>query len=628
MAVVAVFSSAQADTIHVDDDCPGPGDGSEANPYCSIQTAIDAAVDTDEIVVAPGTYVEAINFLGKAITLSSSDGAEVTVIDAQETGTVVTCESGEGPDTVLEGFTITGGVGTDPGNGHLRGGGMYNVLSSPTVADCTFSGNTALWGGGMYNFGGNPTLSDCTFQGNSNIGNGGGAGMYNHLSNATVTNCAFLDNSAGQIGGGIFSNFGNEAVTNCTFAGNSATVGGGMYNFRGGTTVTGCTFSNNSAPLGGGIYNNQSSPTVTRCTFRDNSACCGGDPLSTGVGGGMYNVGASSPTVSDCLFEGNTADDEGGGMRNARNSNPTVINCTFSENDAKFGGGMYNNESNPTLINCTFGGNVATEAGGAVASFGLVGAPSNPVLGNCLLWDNNPGQILDDEDSATIVEYSIVQGGWPGTGNIDADPLFVDPDNGDFRLQPGSPCIDAGDNTAVPSDITTDLDGNPRFLEIPETPDTGNGELPIVDMGAYEALGGGCLAVTHQEVVCHADGSTFTVNVEGLNACTGGTSMVTFTGSGGNVGEEACFTVLVNDGGFCCSTEICVTVPDCSPPAQADCPWDCGDGDGEVTVIDFFQLIAAWGMFGTPCDFGLGPAGVDISEFFDLIAHWGLCEPP
>ncbi|MEE8202061.1 MAG: choice-of-anchor Q domain-containing protein, partial [Candidatus Acidoferrales bacterium] len=63
----------------------------------------------------------------------------------------------------------------------------------------------------------------------------------------------------------------------------------------------------------------------------------------------------------------------------------------------------------------------------------------------------------------------------------------------DYRLTAASPCIDAADNTAVPEGITTDLDGNPRFLEIPETPDTGNppGGGPIVDMGAYESLGGG-----------------------------------------------------------------------------------------------------------------------------------------
>ena len=90
-----------------------------------------------------------------------------------------------------------------------------------------------------------------------------------------------------------------------------------------------------------------------------------------------------------------------------------------------------------------------------------------------------------------------------------------------------------------------------------------SGMWEVYDVGI--GLSGGCLTVTSQEVLCHADGTTFTVNIEGLNACTGGTSSFTFTASGGAVGEEMCFTLLVDDGGFCCSTEICVTIPDCGP---------------------------------------------------------------
>ena len=93
MTVLAV-STAQAGALFVDDDnCPGPGDGSVGDPYCSIQTAIDNAVDTDEIVVAPGTYFETIDLLGKAIIVRSTGGADVTVIDAQFSGRVVTCVS-------------------------------------------------------------------------------------------------------------------------------------------------------------------------------------------------------------------------------------------------------------------------------------------------------------------------------------------------------------------------------------------------------------------------------------------------------------------------------------------------------------------------------------------------------
>jgi len=190
----------------------------------------------------------------------------------------------------------------------------------------------------------------------------------------------------------------------------------------------------------------------------------------------------------------------------------------------------------------------------------------------------------------------------------------------DYRLSAGSPCIDAGDNTAVPAGITTDLDGDPRFLDVPETPDTGNGDVPIVDMGADEALGDGCLAILSQEVVCHGDGTTFTVNIEGLNACTGGTTMVTFTGSGGAVGEDFCATLIVNTerGGFCCSTQVCVPVPDCSE-SVLHCDLD---GDGVVGVLDFLALLGAWGPNPMhPADFD-GDGDVGVTDLLILLANW------
>ncbi len=206
-------------------------------------------------------------------------------------------------------------------------------------------------------------------------------------------------------------------------------------------------------------------------------------------------------------------------------------------------------------------------------------------LANCVLWDNSPDQI---SGTAPDVRYCDIQGGFPGTGNIAADPLFIDPDKGNYALSAESPCIDAADNAAVPEDIEADLDGNPRFLDVPETPDTGNGEPPVVDIGAYESLGGGCLALSSQEVDCHPDGSTFTLSIAGLSACTGGTVMAAFTASGGAVGEDLCFTIMVNQeqGGFCCSTQVCAPVPDCSE-ATADL-----DGDGVVGVLDLILLLA------------------------------------
>ena len=76
----------------------------------------------------------------------------------------------------------------------------------------------------------------------------------------------------------------------------------------------------------------------------------------------------------------------------------------------------------------------------------------------------------------------------PGVGNINANPQFVDAASGNLRLRLGLHCIDSGNNTAVPAGVTTDLEGRPRFVDMPMIPDTGNGTLPIVDMGAYEAF--------------------------------------------------------------------------------------------------------------------------------------------
>ncbi len=374
--------------------------------------------------------------------------------------------------------------------------------------------------------------------------------------------------------------------------------------------MTNCSFSGNSASNGGGMYNIFSCVRVIDCTFSGNLA--GFD------GGAMANLG-SDPTVTNCAFDGNRADRSGGGLSDAL-SRSKVANCTLSGNIANSsGGGMYIDGDISRVGSCTFRDNAAPN--GNALAFAPGCCPGGLIMANCILW-NGGDEIWNSKGAIVTISHSDVQGGFPGLGNIDADPLFVDPDNGDVRLQPASPCIDAGDNTAVPADITTDLDGNPRFLDVPETPDTGNGTLPIVDMGAYESLGGGCLAVTSQEIVCHADGTTFTVNIEGLNACTGGMTQLTFTASGGAVGEELCFTALVNDGGFCCSTEICVTIPDCTPAAL---PSDL-DGDGIVGIEDFLALLGAWGSCSDcdtcPADLD-GDCTVGILDLLILLGNWG-----
>lgn len=262
-------------------------------------------------------------------------------------------------------------------------------------------------GGGMYNDEGNPVVSNCKFGGNSAERNGGG--IYNTpYSDPIVTNCVFNTNSAGNAGGGMYTHAGKPVITNCEFNGNSAGVSGGAMSLSNNSpTITYCDFVDNSAHNGGGIYNSENSPKLANCTFIGNSA--------GNAGGGMYNDYYGGALVDNCTFIGNSGGDGGGGVYNRNNT----------------------------------------------------------VLKSCILWGNtSPGraQILNSGGSTATISYSNIQGGYPGTGNIDADPLFIDlagPDDilgtadDDLHLSWHSPCINAGNPSG---DYTgqVDLDNQPR----------------------------------------------------------------------------------------------------------------------------------------------------------------------
>lgn len=456
-----------------DDNCPKPGTGTIVDPLCSIQRAIELSHSESEIVVMPGTYNELIDFLGKAIQLHSSDGADVTTIDGTGlNGSVVTCVSGEGQDTIFEGFTITGGVGTLVDIGRL-GGGMFIYESGPTVIGCIFRGNTADAGSGLYNYFCNMTkITHCTFDGNHAAITGGG--MYNFQCSPTVADCLFTHNSAENAGGGMRNNNSEANLRHCTFSNNSAQSGGGMANL-GSTSpiVTHCTFNGNIASsTGGGMINSSgSSPTISNSEFIRN--------ISTSQGGGMYNASASA-IISGCKFYGNTTGSIGGGIYTDFGGHAMVKNSVFSGNTAQIGGGMSGYQSYQTVTNCTFSLNVADIRSGAIEnSFG------DTSVTHCILWDNTPDAFGHIDGSSSIITYSDILGGVPfgirnGGGNIDLGPMFIRTPNpgahdyGDLRLQGGSPCIDAGDKNFVAEFGASDLDGHSRVL------------CDVLDMGAYE----------------------------------------------------------------------------------------------------------------------------------------------
>ena len=251
-----------AATIHV------PAD------YTTIQGAIVAAVDGDLVLVAPRTYVENIDFLGKEVTLQSEGGADVTIIDGgdctsgEETCSVVTFDKGETEAANLDGFTIWNGVSK-------FGGGIYCESSSPTITHCTIRENRAVWGGGISCISSSPTIAHCKILGNYSSTAAGG--IYGRSSSPTITDCEILGNIAADTnGGGIYClNDFSTTITNCIISGNSADYRAGGILCSGSTTrITNCTVSENIAgDHGGGICCTEtSSLIITNCIVRGNYA--------------------------------------------------------------------------------------------------------------------------------------------------------------------------------------------------------------------------------------------------------------------------------------------------------------------------------------------------------------------
>jgi hypothetical protein len=260
-----------------------------------------------------------------------------------------------------------------------------------------------------------------------------------------------------------------------------------------------------SGPLGGGggagIYIRDGSPTIRNCIIRDNIAETLGIPLLVdGRGAGIYIDGGSSTIIDKCFIVHNSSAKRGGGLMYIA-SNPqggVVAQCVIGNNSASNGAGVYFAGGTTTLVESVVADNHAVFSGGGVHD-----EQSGTRVSNCIITGNlagDSGHQLFVQASTLRIDHGLVQGGlggvegccgWAvvwGPGNIDADPLFVDPENGDFQLQPGSPCIDAGNNLTASRYRAVDLDGRGRFADDSDTPDTGNPGfgLPIVDMGAHE----------------------------------------------------------------------------------------------------------------------------------------------
>ncbi len=305
------------------------------------------------------------------------------------------------------------------------------------------------------------------------------------VNNAENTyNVLALVDADGTLVEGFTITGGNANTNTITARGVWAFAAAGVYVENGSPTIRDCVITACSALAagGGGVIWPDAAPKFERCLFAGNAA---------GGGAGWYAANSGSATHVDCIFADNSAGTEGGAVIHEDRCAGTYINCLFAGNSAPFAAALrHQGAAHTSLVNCTFTANIAGPSSGALwADLG-----DRPLADNCIFWGNAPGEIV----GPATVRHSLVAGGFNGPGNISADPLFVNAAAGDYRLAPGSPCIDAGDNTEVPGEVTTDLAGDPRFVDDPLTPDTGVGRAPIVDMGALEyqgaESGGACYA--------------------------------------------------------------------------------------------------------------------------------------
>ena len=212
----AMFAPSLATTLHVPQDYP------------TIQSAIDAAVTGDEVLLSPGVYTgegnRGIEFRGKDIVVTSEAGAVQTIIDCEHVTRAFFIHESETPAARIEKVTIRNGDAhmSDPGLGF--GGGIYCRISDATISDCVVQNCTAeVYGGGIALF-----------------------------SDGLVERC-IIELNLGEEGGGIGVTWGGPTIEGCVVTGNLAGEGGGIYTVPS-ITIRGCTVSGNYAGTGGGIW--------------------------------------------------------------------------------------------------------------------------------------------------------------------------------------------------------------------------------------------------------------------------------------------------------------------------------------------------------------------------------------
>ncbi|MEQ8765314.1 MAG: right-handed parallel beta-helix repeat-containing protein [Planctomycetota bacterium] len=430
-ALLLLASAVLGDTWTVDSSAPCPGQGTAVAPFCRIQLAIDAAADGDTVRVSPGTYLENIDFLGKAIRVFASADATQTILDGQQAGSCVVFRNGEGSAASLEGFTIRNGSAP-------AGGGILIENASPVILGNIIVLNRGFDGAGVAVLGGKPLIDGNRIEDNWAISGVGGGLLLN--GDATARDNVIRANRASgfSAGGGVACQSGSPTIEGNVLEGNRAAAGAGIFiDGAGGVVLRNDIRGNIADSEGGGLFLGDTQASVVLNRIHGNRAARG-----AGVNCGLQ---CRSVLTSNLIARnGDGATSQGGGVRCSASSNPALVNCTFFGNVATHGGGLWNS--------------------------------GTTVVANSILWADT-GELVTVGGTLTV-GASIIQGGWPGVGNLSSDPRFLAPPRDDFRLSCDSPAIDAGIQSPLLSPV--DLEGD---LRVVDGDSDGNA---AVDLGADE----------------------------------------------------------------------------------------------------------------------------------------------
>jgi parallel beta-helix repeat protein len=399
--------------------------------YTTPQSAVDAADDPEDVIkVAAGTYtgvnhyggLAQVVYVSKTVTVrggytttnwtASNPDANHTTLDAQGQGRVFyiagdpSAVSGQAISPTIEGLRITGGdatgLGGYPGPVGDAGGGVYVITATAIISDNRVFSNTADFGGGMYLSHSNSTLSVNTVA--SNTANSGG-GLLIEYSTATLSSNIVISNVA-DYGAGVFL-LGADA-----------------------TTVSGNTVASNTAEFGGGgLFLNASEAMLSENTVSANRE------------GGLFLFESDALLVNNLLV-GNRDNWEGGSLY-IKGGSSRLVHTTFVRSSGR--SGIYVTEGWWTSSTVALTNTILVSH-----TVGITVTPGNTATLEATLWGG--GTWANDMDwggTGTIVT---------GTHNYWGDPVFVNPDAGDYHIGPGSAALDRG----VDAGVTVDIDGDSR----------------------------------------------------------------------------------------------------------------------------------------------------------------------